>query len=134
MPLWDTSSRDDRGHPLQLATPSLTTSNTGDSDFLTPPKRRRTADYHASVNNHDVVLADLAHRQKRTRASAGVATSDAGEDIFRPVGYLSVKKGGRVRHVGDAFWGIIKGHVTLHLILGSLFFWTTADHATGIAL
>ena len=131
---WEMSSQEDCGHPLQLATPSLTSSTTGNSALLTSPKRRRTADHHASASSRDVVLEDPTHREKRMRASEGLATSDAGEDTFRHVGYLSIKNGGRIRHVGDTFWGLIKGYVSRYPILGSLLFWIVPDHATGIAL
>ena len=134
MPLWNTSSQEDRGHPLQLARPSLSTSTAGDCGFLTPPKRRRTAEVHASVDSQDAVLEDQTHSRKRTTASVDCATSDAGEDTLHSVGYLSVQKGGRTRHVGNAFWGLIKGHVSPHLIIESLFFLAISDHAIGIAL
>lgn len=132
LPLWNTSSQEDRGHPLQLATPSLPTSTAGDSGFLTSPKRRRTVENHASAVNQDAVLEHQTHRRKRTATSVDSATSDVGEDTFRPVGYLSVQKGGRTRHVGNAFWGLIKGHVSPQWNYSS--FLTIADHAAGIAL
>ena len=132
LPLWNTSSQEDPGHPPQLAIPSLSTSTAGDSGFLTSPKRRRTVENHASVNNQDAVLEHQTHRRKRTAASVDSATPDVGEDTFRPVGYLSGQKGGRTRHVGNAFWGLIKGHVSLQWIHSS--FLTIADHVAGIAL
>lgn len=35
------------------------------------------------------------------------------ETDMQTVGHLSVRCGGRVRYVGDAFWGLIKGHEEL---------------------
>lgn len=132
-PFWNASSPEDHGHPLQLATPSLTTSTTEDSEFFTPQKRRRTAERVSYANGQDVALEDPTHGHQRTRASADFAL-DFGEDSPRRVGYLSIQKGGRIRHVGNAFWGLIKGHVSPHLSLELLFFWPVIDRTVGIAL
>ena len=111
LPTWDTSSREDDGHPLQLVTPSLTASTAGDSGFLPSPKRRRTAETYACANGQDAVLEEPTRRQKEAGASADFAASHFGEVSPRPIGYLSVQKGGCIRHVDGAFWGLIKGHV-----------------------
>ena len=121
-PLWNASSQEDREHALQLGPQSLSTNTTEDNGILTTPKRRRTAESHATVNSQDAVLDDRAGIRNRSTASVDCATSDTGEDIFWPVSYLSVQKGGRTRHVGNAFWGLIKGHVSPLLIIGPLFF------------
>lgn len=120
-PLWNTSSQEDRGHALQLGPQSLSTSTIGDSGILTSTKRRRTAENHASVSSQDAILEDQTRSRKRT-PSGDCAISDAGEETLQPVGYLSVQKRGRTRHVGNAFWGLIKGHVSPRLVIESLFF------------
>lgn len=45
-------------------------------------------------------------------SSTAKETPATEETAMLTMGYLSVRRGGRVRHVGDAFWGLIKGHVS----------------------
>ena len=138
IPSWDTYPQEDLRHPLELPTPSLTTSTAGESASSPPQKRQRTTQNYASLQDpaedQEVRLEISSQRRGRTGASADFGTSNVDEDRIRSVGYLSIQKGGRIRHVDDMFWGLIKGHVSHHLKHNLLFFWSTANFITGIAL
>ena len=134
IPSWDASSQGDLGHPLQLTTPSLSTSTAGDSGILTPPRRHRTAENDTSANERETMSESPTHKQKRLKASADFVTLDGGEPNPRPVGYLSLQQGGQVRYVSDTFWGLIKGHVSSPLNLALRSSSTIIYRTSGITL
>lgn len=57
---------------------------------------------------NDFWIQDAAIHLPGTRKGSPAAE----ETDMLPMGHLSVRSGGRVRYVGDAFWGLIKGLVS----------------------
>ncbi len=135
IPSWHTYSQEDLRHPLQLATPSLTTSTTEDCVSSPPPKRQRTTDHYALLqepaNGQELMFENP---RQRLAASPDLEALDVDEDRPRSTGYLSIRNGGRIRHVDDMFWGLIRGHVSCHLKVNFIFVWSSTKWIAGIAL
>ena len=49
-------------------------------------------------------------------------------------GYLSVRSGGQLRHVGNTFWGLITGHVSLPVATSCLYVVEVTNNLAGSAL
>ena len=135
---WHTYSQGDLRNPLQLATPALTTSTTEDSVSSPPQKRQRTADHYElsqePAKGQGTILGSPRQRQERNATSPDLEALDFDEDRPRSIGYLSIQNGGRIRHVDDMFWGLIRGHVSCHLEVKFIIVWSIAKWIAGVAI
>ena len=135
---WHTYSQEDLRNPLQLATPALTTSTTEDSVSSPPQKRQRTTDHYElpqePARAQGMILESPGQRQERIATSPDLEALDSDEDRPRSIGYLSIQNGGRIRHVDDMFWGLIRGHVSCHLEVKFIIVRNIAKWIAGIPL
>lgn len=117
IPSWNRATIDEPGHRPQLVTPSPTFSTIREiSTYDTAHKRRRKVEISRSTKDSDQSqersLDTHTNSQDRGIATTIPGTSEVDEDWNRRHGYLSVRSGGRIRHVAGGFWGLIKGHVS----------------------
>lgn len=119
VPTWDTSSPEDPGRVNQIPTPSTVTTTTREreQDSDVSRKRPRTSNgpppLQELTHSQEMVQSTLVNKESRTGTSPDEEYLERREFNARNPGYLSVRSGSRVRHVGNAFWGLVIGHVSL---------------------
>ena len=121
IPTLDTPVREDPGHLNQIPTPSTITTIARELEQNSNVSRKRPRTSNGPqppqelTNSKEAASSTLVDNESRTRTSPDNADTEIRETNARNPGYLSVRSGSRVRHVSNAFWGLVIGHVSLRI-------------------
>lgn len=101
-------------------------------------KRPRTSSVRKPLqgfaNSQDEVQPALLNKGNRTQTSADTGNSEENDYSTGSPGYLSVRGGGQVRHVSNAFWGLVTGHVSFRINTDWLMISGTTNVPKGVTL
>ena len=115
----DISATEDLRLACRMTEPSIVDTAIRELGSETPRKRPRASSGPAplkrSSNSHNPVQPLPANREDSIWTSTDDRNSEGRECNVHSPGYLSIRSGGQIRHVGNGFWGLITGHVSFRI-------------------
>lgn len=137
IPTGDTPPEDSE-RAIQMTTPSITNSTTVNLGSDASRKRLRTSNgltpLQEFTNSPKAVQPTSVNEEIGTGTPADNENAALREFDARPSGYLSIRSGGQVHHVGNGFWELVTGHVSLQINAGYLFILKATNSSIGVAL